>query len=260
MLSAFQQPLYLTPSSVSRKTHICRVVLKEASIKMTTASKPTDGTTLFIKAGPDGGIGDCPFSQKANLALQFRKAEYDMHTVDLSNKPDWFMELNSEGSTPVFAEEGQSSPLCDSSEIVSRADEIGKGDVVLKREDPNWDKASEVISPMLGAMASLLKNDDESADGDLKKDLSEALSNLNSYLKSVSGPYLLGDKVSALDCDLAPKLKHISVAPKHYKSFEIPDDCKAVKEYLDRFLQLEEWKATSCPDDVIIWGWSKFFK
>lgn len=227
---------------------------------MATASKPTEGTTLFIKAGPDGVIGDCPFSQKANLALQFRKVDYNMHTVDLSDKPDWFLKLNEAGSTPVFVEEGQSSPLCDSGDIVSRADEIGKGDVVLKRDDPKWDEASDAISPLFGAMVSLLKNDDESADGDLKKDLSEALQKLNSHLESVSGPYLLGDKVSALDCELAPKLKHVSVAPKHYKNFGIPDDCKAVEKYLDKFVQLDEWKATSCPDDVIIWGWSKFFK
>lgn len=222
----------------------------------TSTEGPPKGTNLFIKAGPDGGIGDCPFSHKANLALQFRKVSYDMHPIDLSNKPQWFLDLTEAGSTPVYS--SNSKTLTDSEEIIQFADKIGEGDVVLSREDDaNWDKAMDVISPLLGSMAQFLQNKDKSSDADLRKEFSDALKSLNSFLESTDGPYVLGDKVSALDCNLAPKLKHISVAPKHFKNFEIPEECAAVIDYLHMFENLEEWKATSYTDDVIIWGWSQ---
>lgn len=222
---------------------------------------PVDGTTLFIKAGPDTtSIGDCPFSQKANLALRFKKVDFGVHVVNLADKPQWFLDLTEQGSTPVFLDGAHA--IGDSDEIVDHADKAGTSmpDLILNREDdPNWDAAFDAVSPIFGSMVRFLKNKDDAEDAKLRSALANALVGLNTYLKSVNGPFILGDKVSALDCNLAPKLKHASVAPKHYKNFEFPSECTAVTDYLTRFEQLDEWKATSCPDETIIWGWSKFF-
>lgn len=250
---------YSTTTSGNGITSVC----KRYSVSMassTTPSVPVDGTTLFIKAGPDTtSIGDCPFSQKANLALRFKKVDFGVHVVNLAEKPQWFLDLTEQGSVPVFLEGAHA--IGDSDEIVDHADKAGSvPDLVLNREDdPNWDAAFDAVSPIFGSMVRFLKNKDDAEDGKLRSALADALVGLNTYLKSVNGPFILGDKVSALDCNLAPKLKHASVAPKHYKNFEFPSECTDVTDYLARFEQLDEWKATSCPDETIIWGWSKFF-
>lgn len=216
----------------------------------------TDRVTLFIKGGPNGVVGDCPFSAKANLALRFRKVDFDVHLIDLANKPDWFLAINDAGTTPTFVH--ATHTIGDSEEIIEHADTIGDADVALNREeDPNWEAAFDAVSPIFGSMARFLKNKDDAEQPSVKQALDDALVALNSFLTSVPGPFLLGDQVSALDCNLAPKLKHAFVAPTHFKGYEIPSECAAVKEYLAHFETLEEWKASAFTDDVIVWGWGK---
>lgn len=215
-------------------------------------------TTLFVKAAPDGSVGDCPFSQKANLALRFRHTTFDVQTIDLANKPDWFLDINEAGTTPVFLDGAQA--IADSDEIVDYADTIGEGPLLNCEENADWDQAFDAVSPVFGSLVRLLRNKDGAETDKLKEALSIALRQLNSFLKSVDGVYLLGNDVSSLDCNLAPKLKHVAVAAKHYFDFDLPADCDAVTMYMSRFEETKEWKATACADDVIVWGWSKFFK
>lgn len=264
---AFAHPVPLPvigvlPHQFSLCAKSARLPRKRPSAMATnSAVTPFDAGSLnlFIKSGPNGVVGDCPFSQKANLALQFRNVEYNVGLIDLSNKPEWFWNINEAGTTPVLLD--GTHAIADSDEIVDHADTIGSKNVVLDREnDPNWDKAFDAVSPIFGCLVRFLKNKDEAEEGKVNQALSDALLSLNSFLESIDGPYLLGDEVCALDCNLAPKLKHASVAPRHYKAFEFPNECTAVLEYLDRFEQLDEWKATCCTNDVIVWGWSKFFK
>lgn len=219
-----------------------------------------EGMWLFTKAGPDGSsLGDCPFTMKANLALRLKRADFKIHSVDLGNKPAWFLDLNEEGTTPVFVD--GTYAICDSDEIVEYADKTGPAkDVVLIREDdPLWDGAFDAVSPLFGALVRLLKNKEPSEDANLQKALDDALRGLDKFLGSGSGPFLLGEQICGLDCNLAPKLHHTMVAAAHYKGFKMPVECINVVAYMDRMRATEEWKAASFPDEAILWGWGKFF-
>lgn len=224
-------------------------------------SPPVDGVmTLFAKAGPDGkSMGDCPFTMKANLALRFRGVEFDTQFIDLANKPQWFLDLNEDGTTPVFVDGVVA--IADSEEIIEYADKIGSAETAkLEREqDKGWDRAFDAVSPVFGALVKLLKNKDQDEEQQKKDELAAAIRAVDAVLGEGDGPFLLGNDVSALDCNLGPKLQHIIVAAEHYKGFEIPDDCESVKQYMTAIRQTEQWKAAACEDDVIVWGWSKFF-
>ncbi len=53
--------------------------------------------TLYVKAAGDGGIqGTCPFSQKAFLVLILKvpKNQYTVSSINLQNKPAYFLALN----------------------------------------------------------------------------------------------------------------------------------------------------------------------
>lgn len=227
----------------------------------TAAAPPADvGTFLCAKAGPDGNsLGDCPFTWKANLALRFKENDFKTFYIDLSDKPQWFLDLTESGSTPVFVD--GSSAIGDSDEIVEYADEIGpKKDITLIREDDaRWNAASDVVSPLLKSFINLLKNKNESDESSLKDALTNALVNLDKFMAETGGPYLLGKGVSAWDCNLAPKLQHIMVAAPHYKNYQVPKDCANIWAYMDHMKGTSPWKGAACTDDVIIWGWSKFF-
>lgn len=253
----FRGSLFTTAQTCRRVSPVAKRDLNSPGA-MTTTATATEGPTLYVKAGPDGQMGDCPFSQKANLALHFRNVDVNVHTVDLSNKPQWFLDLNDAGSTPVF-QDGMIA-IADSDEIVDHADAIGDGVVLNREDDANWDGAFDAVSPVFGSLVRLLKNKDDAETQRLKDALASALRSLDSFLKSVDGLFLLGHSISALDCNLAPKLKHVNIAAKHYCDFDIPPECDALLQYMQHFEQTDEWKATACTDDVIVWGWSKFFQ
>lgn len=204
-------------------------------------------------------MGDCPFTWKANLALRFKNTDFNTFYIDLANKPGWFLDLNENGSTPTFVDGPHA--IGDSDEIVDYADKVGrKENLILTREDdPNWDAAFDAVSPVFGSFIRFVKNKEPDNEPKVKAELTEALRGVNKFLAQGKGPFLLGETISALDCNLAPKLQHISVAAGHYKGYRIPPDCSDLQAFLERMRATEEWKASACTDDVIVWGWSKFF-
>jgi chloride intracellular channel protein 1 len=46
------------------------------------------------------------------------------------------------------------------------------------------------------------------------------------------GPFIAGEKVSAVDLSLAPKLYHLVVALDHFKNWTIPESLTNVHNYI----------------------------
>lgn len=242
-------------SGRQRVTGRARVTMK------TVATPPEPGASvLYVKAGEDGKcLGDCPFSMKANLALKIKGLETDVRMIDLSDKPDWYLELNPAGSTPTYV--SKSGEVVDSSdEIVALADEEGpeKNSKLYQESNPHWEATAEVIGPVFGAFARLMKNKDESLAEEKSTELTASLKAVNDHLAKVGGPYLLGAEVSAMDCNLAPKIHHILVAGKELKGYEIPQDFTDLLQYYEAMSSRPEWPSTLCPNDTVLWGWSKY--
>ncbi|CAN8074551.1 unnamed protein product [Agarophyton chilense] len=229
---------------------------------MTMTQKPVSekGKLLFAKAGPDGkSLGDCPFTQKANLALRFGGMEFDVCCIDVSNKPKWFLELTKAGTTPAF--QNGDDVLEDSEDIVKLSDEMGTSDTTLIRpEEALWNEGEQVVSKVFPAFVAFLKNKDTAKEEEVKKNLSDTICEVGAFLSKTGGKFLLGDEVSSLDCKLAPVLHHTMVAGKHYKGYDVGSVSGLVSQYMDNMRVSEEWKPTACDDATIVWGWSKFFK
>lgn len=75
----------------------------------------------------------CPFVQRAVLALEEKGVDYEVDFIDLSDKPDWFLELSPRGKVPVLIADGM--PLFESQAIVEYLDETQPGGR-LAPEDP----------------------------------------------------------------------------------------------------------------------------
>lgn len=228
----------------------------------------SEGKVLCVKAGPDGAsMGDCPFSLKSNLALRFKGVDFNTTFVDLGNKPDWLKELTVSATVPVFVDGDVIQKNSD--DVVEYADKIGTvDDLLLAREDdPRWGDAREAVlgeqsksGSILGILTRMMRNKDQSEDAVWEESLTKVLGRVDAFLGTIGGPFILGEQVCAVDFDLAPQLQHAMVAAPHYKGYEIPKEYKNVVAYMDRMRATPEWKAAACPDDVIIWGWSRFFK
>ncbi|KAM7267311.1 hypothetical protein ACFE04_009477 [Oxalis oulophora] len=208
----------------------------------------TNPVEICVKASitTPNKLGDCPFCQKVLLTLEEKKVPYELKLVDLTNKPQWFLNISPEGKVPVIKlEEDKWVP--DSDVIVQILEE--------KYPEPPLatppEKAS-VGSKILSTFIPFVKSKDPN-DGTEQALLNE-LSSFNDYLKD-NGPFINGEKISAADLALAPKLYHLEISLGHYKNWSVPDTLPYVKNYMKTIFSLDSFtKTCATPEDVIA-GW-----
>ncbi|KAF8396694.1 hypothetical protein HHK36_018321 [Tetracentron sinense] len=173
-------------------------------------------------AGDPEILGDCPFSQRALLTLEEKKIPYQMHLINVGDKPQWFLEANPEGKVPVLKYNDKWVP--DSDVITQLLEET--------YPDPPLCTPSEhasVGSKIFGSFVKFLKSKDPS-DGS-EQALLDELKALDEHLKA-HGPYVNGENISAVDVSLAPKLYHLEVALGHFKSWTVPESLTYVHDYM----------------------------
>ena len=215
---------------------------------------------LYIKAASNGtGIGDCPFCQRvmiyANLRVPPEKVE--VRPVDTYNKPEDFLKINPDGKVPVLIDrEANDKIVTDSAEINKYFDEQFP-DPVCKPMECN--AANEACQGVFGKVAGLIKNKDDSKTDELKHAVTDELQKVESYLqtKEEKGRFLLGDKMTEVDCMILPRLRHLAVAGKHYRNYDIPTEFTALNKYISDAKTDNAYTSTCCPDEEIIYGWGK---
>uniref|UniRef100_A0A7N0UCP3 Dehydroascorbate reductase n=1 Tax=Kalanchoe fedtschenkoi TaxID=63787 RepID=A0A7N0UCP3_KALFE len=196
--------------------------------------------------GAPDTLGDCPFTQRVLLTLEEKKIPYKIHLIDVSNKPQWFLEVNPEGKVPVVKFEDEWTP--DSDVITSLLEE--KFPEPSLAASPDFASVGSKIFP---AFVTFLKSKDAS-DGSEQALLNE-LEALDNHLKA-HGPYINGDKITSVDLSLAPKLFHLEVALGHFKNWSIPDSLPHVKNYMKLLFARESFDKTKAAKEHVITGWA----
>ncbi|CAM6036518.1 unnamed protein product [Sphagnum compactum] len=223
----------------------CAVVISPSRSVSIGSRAPIEVLVKAASGEPDR-LGDCPFSQRVLLTLEEKGIPYNAKYVDTANKPDWFLEANPEGKVPVIKHEGKW--VADSDVITKILEETYPQLSLVTPED----KAS-VGSKIFSSFVKFLKSKDPS-DGS-EHALVEELKTLNEYLKT-NGPFINGDKISAVDLSLGPKLYHLKVALAHYKNWSIPEDLTNLQNYIKLVHSRESFEKTKAPEYVVIKGWS----
>ncbi|CAK7344051.1 unnamed protein product [Dovyalis caffra] len=198
-------------------------IKRNLTVSMASASV-TNPLEICVKASvtvPDK-LGDCPFCQRVLLTLEEKHLPYDMKLVDLSNKPEWFLKLNPEGKVPVIKFEEK---WVSDSDVITQALEEKFPDPPLAIPPEKASIGSKIFSTFIGFLKSKDPND-----GTEQALLSE-LSAFNDHIKE-NGPFINGEKVSAADLALGPKLYHLEIALEHYKSWLVPESLPYVKSYM----------------------------
>lgn len=234
---------------------------RRSAATMSVVDAPSVTGVVYVKAGPDGtSVGDCPFSLKVLLAAALKGVEVDVVPVDLSDKPASFLALTEAGSTPVFVHDGRT--LTDSGEIVKYMDTLGSSTVTslfapLAAADAS---VADAVGGVFGAFARLMKNKEAKEEATRVAALEDALAAVNGVLEAGGGPFLVGPWVSALDCDLIPKMQHVVAAAGHYKGFSLAGHgWDALEQYVLVTGRMKATRKVLVDDDVVVWGWSKFF-
>ncbi|XP_010558764.1 PREDICTED: glutathione S-transferase DHAR2-like [Tarenaya hassleriana] len=203
---------------------------------------------VCVKAavGAPDVLGDCPFSQRVLLTLEEKNLPYKMHLINVSDKPKWFLDVNPEGKVPVMKSEDKWVP--DSDVIVGIIEE--------KHPEPSLKTPPELASvgsKIFGSFVTFLKSKD--ANDGSEKALLDELKALDDHLKA-HGPYVAGEKVTAVDLSLAPKLHHLEVALGHFKNWSVPESLSNVRNYMKALFSRESFEKTKAAKEYVIAGWA----
>ncbi|KAJ6820121.1 glutathione S-transferase DHAR2-like [Iris pallida] len=198
-------------------------------------------------AGNPDLLGDCPFCQRVTMTLEEKNVPYELKLVDLSNKPDWFLEISPEGKVPVF--KGDDGKWVPDSDVITQMIEEKYPDPPLVTP-PEY---SSVGSKIFSSFIKFLKSKDPN-DG-TEQALIEELTALNDHLK-VHGPYVAGENISAVDLSLAPKLYHLETALDHFKGWKIPEDLTYVHAYLKLLFNRDSFVKTKAAKEHVVAGWA----
>ncbi|KAG2313341.1 hypothetical protein Bca4012_027905 [Brassica carinata] len=204
---------------------------------------------ICVKAavGAPDVLGDCPFSQRVLLTLEEKKLPYKIHLINVSDKPQWFLDISPEGKVPVMKLDGKW--VADSDVIIGILEE--------KYPEPSLKTPPEfasVGSKIFSAFVTFLTSKDPNDGSD--KALVNELEALDNHLKTHAGPFVAGVKLTGVDLSLAPKLYHLEIALGHYKKWSVPESLANVRSYSNALFSRESFEKTKAKKEFVVAGWA----
>jgi glutathione S-transferase len=209
-----------------------------------------------MQASPDTkSLGDCPFTQRANLAFKVKKVPVTYVLIDLSNKPKWYSTVNPAGTVPTL--EFGDRKITDSADILEYVDATYPSPSL--KPDGNQE-AEEVIKNVFGIFVAWVKQHDDPTAAEAEAKLTADLEKIDNFLGKYDGPLLCGKQWSMADCTFAPRIYHITTVASHYLGYTKYKDMPNLNRYMEYVYSSEEFKATDYPAEYIPTGWAKYFK
>ena len=203
----------------------------------------------------------CPFAQRTRMVLLEKKIQFTLTEIDLDNKPDWFTEISPYGKVPVVR---HGKTVIFESAIINEYIEEVFPDRPLLPDTPEgraqariWiDFANVRFTPQI---YKLLLAQDSGRQLEHAQKLTQAL--LMMEYEGLSnrslGPYWLGENVSLVDFTFYPHLQRFS-ALKYYRKFEIPKECKLLKDWMEIIENNKSVQAMQIAENILIRNWSKY--
>ena len=152
----------------------------------------------------------CPFVQRAVITLRFKNIDFDITYIDLSDPPDWFVEISPLGKVPILKVDDDI--LFESAVINEYLDDITDGELqprepLARARNRAW---IEFASNMLDNLYMMKMSKDE-AQYQKYRDL--LVSQLHRVEKNLGdGPWFNGENFSLADTAFAPLFRQDSVA------------------------------------------------
>jgi len=175
----------------------------------------------------------CPFVQRAWIALEEKKVEYEYLEIDPYAKPKELMDLNPRGLVPTLDHKGRA--LYESLIVAEYVDETWTHEPKLQPDDTYkkavgriWiDHINKKIVPTFYRILQLRDAEQEEA----KQEYLKALRELSKAYEDSSpeGPFFFGPQLSLVDISLAPWVPLRDFVLEHYKAFSIPWDDPELK-------------------------------
>lgn len=209
-------------------------------IRTATDPKPkSEGLTLF-------GHNLCPFVERVRLALAEKEVVYNSVELDLTQRPDWYYEMNPSGQVPTI-QFANGAVLYESGLILEVIDQIYESSTPsLFPKDPiaNAQLKLKIRSltkfiPLYYGVARMQDDWEQKADT-LKSELIKLEAELGDQT------FFGGDRLSALDLMIFPHLERtLWMRETHLKSnYELigGENLQTLRAYYERVRELEHLK------------------
>lgn len=166
----------------------------------------------------------CPYVQRCVMTLREKDIAYDVDYVDLSDRPDWFVELSPLGKVPVLEvtrDDGSKVVLFESVVINEYLDEVTEGsmlpaDPLERAHSRAW---VEFGNAVLNDAFSVTSAKDDAELAEILEKLGGKLDRLEREIRT--GPFFLGAEVSLVDAAFTPALQRLSWANEIHPAMAI---------------------------------------
>ncbi len=154
----------------------------------------------------------CPYVQRAAIVLAEKGIVFERITIDLANKPDWFLKISPLGKTPVLLVDGQ--PIFESAVICEYLEEttptpLHPHDPVARAQHRGW---MEFGSAVLNAIAGLYAAPDDAQLAAKAEDVAAKFRQVEEALPaSAEGPFFAGAHFSMVDAVFGPVFRYFDV-------------------------------------------------
>ena len=163
----------------------------------------------------------CPFVQRVAIALLEKNIAFERETIDLANKPEWFLAISPSGKVPLLIvgeeEESQtvlfeSFPICEFIEDEYRQVPLHPTVPLKRAKHRAW---MEFSTAAMGDDWGMINSTDKEGFVHKASELRGKLMKLDSAL--VAGPYFEGAEFSMVDVVMAPIFRFFEVlnSPVH---------------------------------------------
>ena len=157
----------------------------------------------------------CPYVQRSVITLEEKGAEYDIEYIDLTDKPDWFLDVSPLGKVPVLQVEG--TVLFESQVINEYLDEtigdrLHPAAPLERARHRAW---IEAVSSLGGPVYLMMIRETETETRALA---AKARAGLERIVAERSGPFFAGDTPCLVDAAAAPFLQLL-----HWMEQIVPD-------------------------------------
>lgn len=171
----------------------------------------------------------CPFVQRVTTLLELKEEPYAIEYIDLSNKPQWFLNVSPHGQVPILILD-DGPVLFESDAIVeyideARAPHVSRVDLVQKAQDRAW---SSLASRNYLVQCSAQRSPDEDTLVERRAVLSAAFEKVEKQLGD--RPFFNGDSVGMVDVAWIPILHRASII-EQYSGFDFINGFPKIKRW-----------------------------
>lgn len=188
----------------------------------------------------------CPFVQRSVITLEEKGVPYEIDYIDLSAKPQWFLDLSPSGKVPVLLV--GDTVLFESAVINEYIDEttgeerLHPTDALLRAQNRAW---VEFASALTISVHKLMVGIDEAAMLEARDSIRRKAERLE---KTIVGPFFNGERFALVDAAFTPALQRASWCEEYDSGLELFVETPKIAAWRDALLAKESVKRSTVAD------------